>query len=65
MEAGGETVLEGEAGGVKYARQLFLVLSPGFLESRNPAMALVFSPGVHQRLALESNGHKPAIKNAV
>ena len=55
-------MLEGEVGGVKYTRQLFLILSPGFLESRDPSMALVFSPvstcAEHRR----PNGHKTAIK---
>ena len=64
MEAG-ETVLEGEVGGVKYARQLFLILSPGFLESRDPSMALVFSPVSTCAQHRRPNGHKTAIKSAV
>ena len=61
----GETVLEGEVGGVKYAGQLFLILSPGFLESRDPSMALVFSPGSTCAKHRRPGGHKTAIKNAV
>ena len=62
----GETVLEGEEGGVKYARQLFLILSPGFLESRDPRMALVFSPvSTCAAEPRRPNGHKTAIKSAV